>query len=252
MLARYNDYLWRETQLTLGKMGHYKVNEKEYGIECVSNAFFRESILTVFNNQLLFLFYVCDDGEFVSRSEMQNDYPDNRHTTLLQERLDYHRESLRKLGADKRDTYCIIIISSIGRAIGLEINNFPFAYGPIHFNPFELHCIAVNESKNRGFLPRYISAKSHIHAMTGGLFSELNAVSLYTSNHYSFYLSDDLDIDEANVYIAPGDSVEYISAALAKEDSRLVESYQDGLMAEVVLFDVIQKEKKSFLKRYFG
>ena len=70
VINRYNDYLWLETRKTLDVMGHKKINEKAYGIECVSNEYYKESILTVYNNQLLFAFFICDDGTDYSKKTM--------------------------------------------------------------------------------------------------------------------------------------------------------------------------------------
>ena len=237
VLARYNDYLWIEVKTTLDKMGHHKIDEKMYEIECVSNEYFKESILTVYNNQLLFLFFICDDGESYTRNVIHNNYPDSRHTTILQERFNYHRRSLCNLGADKNDAYCIIIINSIGRAIRIGINDNPFGFKPISINPFEIHCVAINERGNNHFFPRYIRAKDQTNPMMSGLFSELNSICIYTSNHNSFYMSDDIDTNNVSVYIAPGDSIDYITAALQKENRKLMESYDDGSKTEVILAD---------------
>ena len=51
------------------------------------------------------------------------------------------------------------------------------------------------------------------------LFSELNAVSIYTSSEHSFYLNDDFNTNETMLYIAPGDSVDYIKQAIEKENA---------------------------------
>ena len=113
----------------------------------------------------------------------------------------------------------------------------PFCYKAIRLNPFELHCISIKERNVANFFFFFIRAKSQINTMMSDVFSELNSVCIYTSNNYTFYMSDDVSMDEMNIYIAPGDSVEYISEALKEENRILIDSYIDGEKAEVIYTD---------------
>ena len=237
LINRYNDYIWHESKIKLSTMGHKKIDESAYGLQCISNEYYKEAVLTVYNNQLLFSFYVCDDGYCYSKKELHSKYPDNRHQKLLLERLKYFHDNLKKLGIHQEDTYVIILLSSIGRTLSVRVNDDLFGYKSIFLYPFDLYCIAINETENTGFLPRYIRAKSQLNISLPDLFSELNSINIYTSNNYSFYMSDDVELDETTSYFAPGDSVEYISEALKKENRILVESYNDRYMSEVVFFD---------------
>lgn len=236
IIKDYNDYIWFECKKNLEILEHNKINEKAYGVECISNSFYKESIFTVFNNQLLFVFYYCDDGDGFSSSTFHVTYPSKKHQELMRRRIDYFEASLEKLDISKEDTYCLTIINSIGRPMAVGIKNNPFGYRPIALNPFELRCITIHERDNKSFIPRYIRAKNQLRTTGGNLFSELNAICIYTNNHNTFYISDDVDPEIMNVYIAPGDSVKYIIESLEREHRMLFESY-DGNAMEVMLMD---------------
>lgn len=236
LLRKYNDYLWLESKKALTSLGHHKINEKAYSLDCLSNDYYKEAIFTVYNNQLLFVFYMCDDGADYSKGQIHTNYPDNRHSSLFNDRLIGFKDKLKKLGAKKEDTYFLIVLSSFGRSISVGIDYLPFGYKPISLNPFELHCVEINEREETAFLPRYIRAKSLLNTMMTGIFSELNTICIYTSNHNSFYISDDIDLNETQVFFPSGDSIEYITCALEKENRSLIDAY-DGNKTEVILFD---------------
>lgn len=237
VIKRYNEYLWLEVSKTLDIMGHKKVNEKAYDIECICNDYYKEMVTTVYNNQLMLVFFICDDGVDYSDKTMHSNYPNECHTELFNSRIKYYKDNLHKLNAGDDDIFCLFVIGSIGRALGVAIEKKPFAFKPILLNTFELHCIKVNEGENMPFLPRYIRAKNQLRTMDLNAFSELNAICIYTSNHNSFYMSDDFDPDETETFIAPGDSIEYITRALLREDRQLIDSYDDGNKMEVILLD---------------
>lgn len=69
------------------------------------------------------------------------------------------------------------------------------------------------------------------------LFSELNAISIYTSNQYSFYLNDDFNPYNTTLLFAPGDSIDYINQSIRNEGAVLIDSYEDGWKTKVVLCD---------------
>ena len=255
VINKYNEYIWLESIKTYKKMGHLKIKEDFYGIKCISNSFYKESLLTVYNNQLMITFFIFDDGYQYSKKTIHSIYPDNRHMKMLQNRIDYFKDNLNKLEAHAEDVFLVIIYCSIGRVLRMGIKNNPFLYKPIQINPFELHCISIHERDNLPFLPRYIRAKSQLNTIGLNVFSELNAICVYTSNHNTFYLDDDLDPDETNILIAPGDSVKYIADALSQENRFLTASYDDGDMVEVSLIDntrSIYKEDPLFQEKHIA
>lgn len=249
MLKRYNEYIWLETEETLKSLGHRKVDEKELGINCVINDYYKEMITTVYNNQLMLVILLCDDGAGYPKNGMHSKYPDDRHTKLFQNRMDYLAENVK---IPKEDWYCVVIIAGFGRAMGVSLTHYPFVYKPIHLNPFELICIKIKERKSTGFLPRYIRAKSQLNMIVPGLISELNSMCLYTSNDYSFYISDDVDPYEKEIYIGAGDSIEYITEALIEENRMVVDSYMCGEKTEIICEDQLRNiyiESDLFIKK---
>ncbi len=236
IIKDYNDYIWFECKKNLELLEHSKINERAYGVECISNSFYKESIHMVFNNQLMFVFYYCDDGDSFSAHTLHEPYPNTKHQNLMQRRLNYFEKNLKKLDISKEDTYCLTIINSIGRSMAVGIKSNPFGYRPISLNPFELSCVTIHERDDKSFIPRYIRAKNQLQTFGGNFFSELNAICIYTSNHNTFYMNDDLDPETTNVYIAPSDSIKYITESLVKEHRMLLESY-DGNAMEVMLMD---------------
>jgi hypothetical protein len=89
----------------------------------------------------------------------------------------------------------------------------------------------------KAFLPRYLRSKNKLQFSLSDLISELNTIDIYVNNNYSFYLSDDLNPSSVTMYIAPGDSIEYIIKALNKEKRKLVDSYAEGFFTEIILND---------------
>lgn len=240
VVNKYNEYLWVEAKKTLDSLGHKKVAEKSLGLECIVNDYYKEMVATVYNNQLMLVVYLCDDGYRYPEGGMHYQYPDDRHSDLLQTRLLYFNDKLAKLEIPKEDWFLLFITSGFGRGIGYSISESPFVYQPMHLNPFELHCIGIKEHNTVAFIPRYIRAKSQLNMWTSGMLSELNAVSIYTYNNYSFYISDDINPLEMNMFIAPGDSIDYITKALVEENRILVDSYVNGQKTEVVFADKIR------------
>jgi len=115
--------------------------------------------------------------------------------------------------------------------------NEKYYYKPFALNPYDLRCIAINEKSDAVFLPRYIRARSKLHSGAPNLFSELNSIEIYVNNHYSFYLNDDFNPKNSMLYIAPGDSIDYIIRAVNKEKKHSVVSFKDGHFTEVELVD---------------
>ena len=237
VITVFNDFVWMKTQRSFNNLGHKRIDEKQYGLECICNNILKESIMTAYTDQLLFVFFFCDDCCNYSKKEFNASYPDNRHNEIFKQRLEYYSKNLHKLEISKENTYYLIIFSSIGRTLRVGIKGNPFGYKHILLSPFDLLCIEVNERKNSNFLPRYIRAKNQIKTSDFSLFSELNAISLYTDNNYTFYMNDDVDPEETIFFFSSGESVRYITKALHNENRLLIDSYEDGNATEVILHD---------------
>lgn len=237
LISLYHRYTWRECRKYLSDLGHYKIVEDEQSIEIVNKVFFKEMIVTVYNDQLMLVIYLSDDGEEYNEKTMHEYFPNTKHQELLDERLKYYTKKFLEMGVLPENVMLMLIVSGFGRGIGVEISKSPSAYGTVKFAPIELKCVSVMERKVSGFLPRYIRAKSKFRSFGTEMFSELNKISIYTSNQYSFYMSDDINPGNMNMFIAPGDSIHYIKDALLKEDRKLILSYEDGVYTEVIAND---------------
>ena len=174
-----------------------------------------------------------------SFATMHDYYPDDRHQAMLEKRILCLRDKFAEMRISSENIMIMFITSGFGRGMFLGIKKSLSEYKTIKFNPMELQCLSINE-KN-GFLPKYIRAKTKLHTYGLEAASELDAISIYTSNHYSFYMSDDINAANTNIFIVPGDSVDYIKQAIEKEDRKRVLSYKDGLYAEVVASDIERK-----------
>lgn len=240
VVRRYNDYIWRDCNKSLKSLGHYKIKEDTLGIELFNTDYYKELLVSVYNDQLMIVVFVCDDAYNYTKGTMHNKYPNEKHTLLFQKRMNYYCKKMKQAEINTDRIYCMVIVSAIGREICLRVTQIPSIYKVLQLNPFELHCISVNEKKEANFLPKYIRSKNKLKTPMFNIFSELNAISIYTSNGYSFYMGDDFNLNETMLYIAPGDSVDYINQALEKEEIILVDSYKEHWKTQVELFDKIR------------
>lgn len=240
VVRRYNDYIWRDCRKSLEVLGHRKIKEDILGIELLNNDYYKERIVTVYNNQLILVIFVCDDAYEYTAFTMHEEYPDERHTVIFEERINYFCNKMQENAIGAESLYCMFILSGIGRMLGLRAVKKLSNYEALKLNPFELHCISINERSEANFVPRYIRAKNKVKTPMPNFFSELNAISMYTSNEYSFYMNDDINPSEMFLFFTPGDSIDYINHALKKEDIILVESYKDGWKTKVELDDAIR------------
>ena len=172
---------------------------------------------------------------------MHDTYAPSKYTEAIIKREDYFAKKFKDNHIAPQNVFHLVILNGIGRAVSCSLKNVFSDYGIVHLNPFELHCISINEMKHTGFLPRYFVAKSSVKTLTSGLFSELNCITIYTDNHYSFYLSDDASPDNPLMLITPGGAPYYIGKALLAEDAILIKSYDDKTKIPVVLSDVKRK-----------
>ena len=63
LLSRYNDYVFRFVLEKLDEMGHKKLKASQFDITLENNMYYKESIRTVYNNQIMLCVFICDDGE---------------------------------------------------------------------------------------------------------------------------------------------------------------------------------------------
>ena len=231
----YNNEIWRRCKKDLRNLGHKKIQEGAYGITLVNNQYRKEEILTVGNDKLLFVQFICDAGDEYDNRSMFSQHRINTDVPSTHDRAEYFVSKLPF--ADWENIYQIVILNSFGRTIGSETAMGELQYS-IHLSPFELHCVSINEREHSEFLPRYINAKKKLNMILPPMFaSELNSIEIYTTNDYSFYLSDDFDPKNISIFLGLGDSLDYIIRAIKKEDRHLIDSYDGEHLSEIVLND---------------
>lgn len=239
LIDAYNNEIWKECKKDLRELGHKKILESRYGIELIDSQHHKEEILTVGNDKILFVHFICDSGidydkdEMFGQHIMKSDIPD------IYNRFKYF---INKLSiTDEKDCFQIIILNSFGRTVYCKTTKEETSYS-IKLTPQELHCIAVNERDKTEFIPRYIAAKRNISKLSPPMMgSELNSIEIYKSNDYSFYLSDDYNPKNTFVFFALGDSLDYVISAVKKEDRQLVNSYDGMHLCDVILNDSARK-----------
>ena len=237
----YNRRIWHDCKKSLAKLEHRKIKESSLHIELLDTNYYKEILLNVFNNQLMVVSFICDDALDYNAENMHDTYAPSKYTEAIIKREDYFAKKFKDNHIAPQNVFHLVILNGIGRAVSCSLKNVFSDYGIVHLNPFELHCISINEMKHTGFLPRYFVAKSSVKTLTSGLFSELNCITIYTDNHYSFYLSDDASPDNPLMIITPGGAPYYIGKALLAEDAILIKSYDDKTKIPVVLSDVKRK-----------
>lgn len=201
----YNRRIWHDCKKSLAKLEHRKIKESSLHIELLDTNYYKEILLNVFNNQLMVVSFICDDALDYNAENMHDTYAPSKYTEAIIKREDYFAKKFKDNHIAPQNVFHLVILNGIGRAVSCSLKNVFSDYGIVHLNPFELHCISINEMKHTGFLPRYFVAKSSVKTLTSGLFSELNCITIYTDNHYSFYLSDDASPDNPLMLITPGD-----------------------------------------------
>lgn len=238
LVDSYNDEIWRGCKRDLRELGHKKILESEYGIELINNQHRKEEIMTVGNDKLLFVHFVCDAGTDYDNKAMFGRREITEDTPTTCERVKYFVDKLPM--AEERNIFQLIILNSFGRTVGCKTAKEEAHYS-IALSPYELHCISVNERNREEFIPRYITAKKKLATLLPPMIvSELNSIEIYTSNDYSFYLSDDYDPKVMSTLFAPGDSLDYVIRAVKKENRHLISSYDGIHLCDVILNDPVR------------
>ncbi|MCD9025594.1 hypothetical protein [Cohnella silvisoli] len=233
----YNVAVWRDCIKSLSILEHKKIQEKNWDIDLLVRNYYKEVLLNVCNNQIMIVTFICDDGKEYSEDHIYSMYPsDDSSYEHMDQRMQYLYAKLSLQKISYEDIFHVIIIYSFGRAIQVGMNS-RYSYKPLSLNPYDLKCISINEGSNGLFLPRYISAKNKLMDGVPNLFSELNSIEIYVENQYSFYLNDEFNPKKGMLFVAPGDSVDYINRAINKEKRHLVESYQEEFYLEVIQND---------------
>lgn len=231
----YNDRIWRKCKNDIFKLGHKKINERQYGIDLINNSCKKELIVSVGNDRLMFIQFICDSGKNYGKDSMFGTCLIDDNTLSTYERVHYFISKLPTVNLE--DISQVIILNSFGRTVQFHIEKDESRYS-IHLSPFELHCVAVNEREHKEFIPRYISAKKNLNLVPGVMSSELNSIQIYTDNNYTFYISDDFNRKNTTIFFGLDSPIDYIIKSFKKEDRHFVKSYDGIYSQEVILSDL--------------
>ena len=233
LIKLYNDICFKNCLINLSKLGHHKIKETEYGINLINRSDYKESILSVSNDGILFLRFFCDEGKDYNS---ENIFSETKiDTSEIEERLYYITDNIT-IAPNKNRIYQITVLNTFGRALFVGLYNQPYSKN-VTLTPFELYCISVNESNHSFFLPRYIDSKSKLLPSLLPFPMDINYIAIYSDNNYSFYVDDEVDVRETNLYVGFGDAVDYLNKALTNLDEQLVLFTNSDYLKEVVLID---------------
>ncbi len=238
LIEGYNETIWNQCKKDIKYLGHKKIDEKAYGIELINNSSFREELLMVGNDTLLFLYFICDPGTNYNINSMFDTIELRENIPCIKDRNNYFLSNLPN--SSLNNSYYVILINGFGRTVSSYFDGLNLQR-TLTLTPFELHCISVNEHERPDFIPKYLNAKSQINiALPPMCCSELNTLEIYTKNDYSFYISDEFNPKTTNLYIGPGDSLDYVIRAFFNEKRHLINHYDDIHLADVIVNDPLR------------
>lgn len=236
LMNDYNEVVWRNVKRSFERLGHRKLDLEQFGLSPLNESFYKDALLSVYNNQIMVVHFICDDGKQLEQESFYGIYPFVECQETITERSKEVFNKLKDSLVDAKDIYQIYIISVLGRRVQIQLSKLAY-FDPIRLNPYELNCIAINESKEEAFLLKYIKAKNKLLPGSNYLTTELNPIEIYVNSDYSFYVNDDFNPRKTFLYVAPEDSIECTIRALKKENRHLVDSYNEGCMSEVFFTD---------------
>ena len=247
LINKYNEKLFFETKQSLIKLGHKEIREWDCGFELERTSSYKEALFSASSNDgVLFVRFYCDNGQDYSdknlftNSSVINSSPRDRFQQLL------NCDQI----IDKDMVYVINILSGFGRGVPFSLQKGDSIHNAC-FSPFELACIAINEENHPNFLFHYLRDKQKVKLVEMPFSVDLNLLTLYVENGYSFYFSDDCNLCTTNMFPGFGDSVDYLIKAIKKEDRQLVKIPGRNYYEEIVLKDAKRKIYCSIKKDEF-
>lgn len=143
----YNRRIWHDCKKSLAKLEHRKIKESSLHIELLDTNYYKEILLNVFNNQLMVVSFICDDALDYNAENMHDTYAPSKYTEAIIKREDYFAKKFKDNHIAPQNVFHLVILNGIGRAVSCSLKNVFSDYGIVHLNPFELHCISINEMK---------------------------------------------------------------------------------------------------------
>lgn len=235
VIALYSNQSWFKCKKYLLNLGHKKIKEDALGIELIDSVSYKELLLSVSNDGLLFVRYFSDDGKDYDPNKMFKLYPiDVSH---IEDRWKYLEKKISEHNLNR--VYQIIIVNTFCR--GVQVGFFTEqCKKTIFLSPFELMCVSINERNHLNFIARYVESKLNCQKQLLPFNSDIYNISVYSNNDYSFYFDDDVDTRTVRLFPGYSDYIKYASKALKKENRTLVEFPNSNYFKEVVIDDNIR------------
>lgn len=235
----YNNKTWYECKKSLEKLGHKKLLPSQFEFEPLNLDCYKEAIYSASNDGILFVRYFCDDTR---------DYDFSNMFTLKYLNVDFASNRLEDLIKSdkilkKQKIYQMIIINTIGRGLNI-LSDIKQYDKTVSLTPFELYCVAINETNHSNFILKYIDSKNKLLNSKPPFVDEINYICLFSDNEYSFYINDDVDTRKTTIYPGYGDSVDYLNKAILKIDKQLADIPESECYKEIELLD---KERKIYI-----
>jgi len=248
----YNNKIFYECKQYLKRLGHVKIKEKDLGFDLINTNNYKEVLMNVANDGILFVRFFCDDAINYKHKGMFSLYK------IEVDGIDDRIEKLQKKVPQfvKHKIYQLNILNGFGRYVSYSFQE-RLADKTSTLTPFELQCVSINESKHELFLPRYMESKNRLLETELIQMAEFNYLTIYSENDYSFYLRDDVDVRKTVLFPGYGDSIDYIQKALKKEDRFLIEYPNSNYLREVIVNDLerniycdISKNEMALLNKF--
>lgn len=232
LIKLYNEKAWYKCKNYLKELGHNKIKEASIGFSLINQENYKEILLNVANDGIMFVRFFCDDGRNYEHHKMF----DFKSIELegVEERIIELQAKMPKLVKNK--IYQLVILNNFGRPISATFGDSS-GIGYITLTPFELECVSINEREHKFFLPRYIESKRKLLETPFSSTAEYNYLTMYSENEYSFYVNDQTDTRKTILFPGYGDSIDYIHKALKKEDRQLIETPDGKFLVEIVFND---------------
>lgn len=230
VVKAYNNHIFRECLVSFKKLGHKKIAEESLGIKLLNTDSYKEILLNVANNGVLFVQFFCDSGDKYS---FENAHEAIRlNTCRIDKRWGYISKKLKKIPENR--IYQICMPGSFSRIIGYRTNRKQ-SLKHISLSPFDLYCVAVNEYQHSNFIPRYMDCKQNmLEPLT--FYGDIYNIAIYSERH-SFYLDDNFDYRKDFLYLGFDSAVDYFNKAVIAEDRFLVDFPHNTYLLEMTQTD---------------
>lgn len=243
LISDYNNYSWRNCRGYLSDLGHYPIKTDLFSFSPIDKPDYKEAVLNVGNDSLLFVQFICDDG---------SDYLLDIFFDLYCGNVDCYEDRAKLLITKSRcpvdNVFQIVILSSFGRGISVGFRT-KRCKKSMSISPFGLQCISINERNHKNFLPRYMNAKVIYGKNEFMPYPDINLISMYVAYDYSFYFDDTVNIRDVIFLPDFSYTMDYIGGAIKKEDRQLFCAADEIYFREAILVDSFRKIYSSDMKK---